>query len=85
MRNDDFEEFKTARREFYTLLYRRFIHKNGPYCDRTDLDLLKERNPLARAAILFAQDLHHIKQDRLGGCRLTAQGVIYAEEQGRRE
>lgn len=74
--------FMLARRELYTLLYQRFTHKDGPYCGKTEIEAYHSEFPLMKAAVLFADDLGHLKQNKIGGHRLTAQGILYAEEQG---
>lgn len=73
--------FIRAREELYTRLYRRFVDKDGPYYGMTEFDSLCEK-PGMNAARLFAKDMGHLKNNRPGDTRLTAQGVLYAEEQG---
>lgn len=57
------------------------MDKDGPYYGGSEFDCLCGKQGM-KAAVLFARDFEHIKSNRLGDTRLTAQGVIYAEEQG---
>ena len=82
------EDFIKAREEFYSFLYRKFIGDDGPYCGDAEFERLCQASRLMERAKFFAADLGHIKQNKLGWYRLTAQGIIYAEEQdfdGRRK
>lgn len=73
--------FLRAREEFYGQLYGRFFENSGPYFGKTEMDALKETNPLIARAELFASDLKHIHVNRLGGVRLTASGIDYYEKE----
>lgn len=74
--------FMLARRELYSLLYQRFTRGDGPYCGKAEIETCYAEMPHIKAAVLFANDLGHLKQNKMGGHRLTAQGILYAEEQG---
>ena len=73
--------FLRAREEFYGQLYGRFLENSGPYLGKTEVDALKEINPLIARAALYASDLKHIHVNRLGSVRLTASGVDYYEKE----
>lgn len=74
------DEFVKAREEFYGHLYRKFMEGSSPYCGSEEMQRLCEANPLMERARVFASDLGHLRQNKLGWYRLTAQGVLYAEE-----
>ncbi len=74
--------FIHAREELYSQLYKRFVEKEGPYFGSCEFSRLTEETPHMKAAVLFAKDMGHIKTNRFGHARLTAQGIIYAEQNG---
>lgn len=76
------QDFIKARAEFYRFLYGKFLDESGPYCGTAEFEALCQTSGLMARARLFAADLGHITQNRLGWLRLTAQGILYAEEQG---
>jgi len=76
------DDFIRAREEFYRFLYDKFTGSSDPYCGTSEFEQLCQTSRLMERARIFASDLGHIKQNRLGWYRLTAQGVLYAEEQG---
>ena len=75
-------DFARAREEFYRFLYDRFTDSDGPYSGPSEFERLCQSCRLMERAKIFASDLGHIRQNRMGWYRLTAQGVLYAEEQG---
>ena len=74
-------DFVKAREEFYRFLYDKFLDESGPYCGTAEFERLCGTGKLMERARLFASDLGHLAHNKLGWCRLTAQGVLYAEEQ----
>jgi len=75
-------DFVRAREEFYRFMYDKFTESGGPYCGTSEFEQLCQTSRLMERARTFATDLGHIKQNRLGWHRLTAEGVLYVEEQG---
>lgn len=73
-------DFVRAREEFYGHLYRKFTDASGPYCGKEEMQCLCDTNQLMDRVRVFASDLGHIRQNKLGWIRLTAQGVLYAEQ-----
>lgn len=74
------QDFIKTRAEFYHFLYGKFLDESGPYCGNAEFEALCRDNILMERARLFAADLGHITSNRLGWHRLTAQGILYAEE-----
>ena len=82
------KDFVVAREEFYRFMYYKFLGESGPYCGMAEFGQLCQISTLMERAKLFASDLGHLAHNKLGWYRLTAQGILYAEEQnlaGRRK
>ena len=76
------KDFSAAREEFYRFLYDKFLDESGPYCGTAEFEAFCRISTLLERAKLFAADLGHLTNNKLGWHRLTAQGILYAEEQG---
>lgn len=76
------QDFIKAREEFYNFLYAKFLSSDGPYCGNAEFQRLCEASAIMKKTKIFALDLGHLKQNKLGWHRLTAQGILYAQEQG---
>jgi hypothetical protein len=70
-----------SRRAVYRFLYRRRVETPNTYYGREDLQHLAERAQLD-AALIFGLELGHLERCRKRYFRLTAQGMLFVEQQG---
>ena len=70
-----------SRRAVYLFLYRQRVENPRTFYGREDLIHLAERERL-EAALTFGLEMGHVERYRKQYFRLTAMGMLFAEQQG---
>jgi hypothetical protein len=72
---------EASRRAVYRFLYQQRVSNPKTYFDRTDLCAVAEADGL-EAALSFGLEMGHLNRYRKQYYRLTALGMLFAEERG---